>query len=116
MTENILSEIKQAVFPETQYFKEETAKIQIYLHHTAGSANPNAVFSGWNMNTERIATSFVIGGKPNKSNGYKDGIILQGFSSKYWAYHLGLKKEIFDKHNIPYQSLDKISIGIELCN
>lgn len=114
--ENILSEIIMTPFRDTQYFKEEIPKTQIYLHHTAGSANPNAVFSGWGFNTERIATAFVIGGKQNKQNGYKDGAILQGFSSKHWAYHLGLKKETFAVFKIPYQSLDKISIGIEICN
>jgi len=45
-----------------------------------------------------------------------DGQIVQGFSSKNWAYHLGLTKDVFKKFGLSYQSLDKISIGIEICN
>jgi len=43
------------------------------------------------------------------------GQIVQGFPSKKWAYHLGLRESTFNNFNLPYKSLDKISIGIEIC-
>lgn len=105
--------IKQVAFPETQYVKEEHPKKQIYLHHTAGNASGEAVFQFWSANKERIATCVSISGKgPNTV----DGQIVQGFSSKFWAFHLGLKESTFQSMKVPYQSLDKISIGIEICN
>jgi hypothetical protein len=92
---------------------EEHPKVQIYLHHTAGNASGEQVFSGWASNGERIATCVTVSGPgPNSV----DGQIVQGFSSKHWAYHLGLKESTFQKHGVPYKSLDKISIGIEVCN
>lgn len=105
--------IKQFAFPESQYFQEAIPKKQIYLHHTAGNSSADNVFQGWASNTERIATCVSISGKGKNSI---DGQIVQGYSSKYWAYHLGLKQAVFTKHKVPYQSIDKLSIGIEICN
>lgn len=105
--------IKQITFPENQYIKEEHPKLQIYLHHTAGNSSGEMTFAGWANNTERIATCVAISGKGKNS---VDGQIIQGFSSKHWAYHLGLKESTFQKYGVPYKSLDKISIGIEICN
>jgi len=105
--------IKQVTFPTSQFFQEEHPKKQIYLHHTAGNASGEAVFAGWADNGEKIATCVSISGIGKNS---VDGQIVQGFSSKYWAYHLGLKQDTFTKAGVKYQSLDKISIGIEICN
>lgn len=99
-----------------QYFQEESPKIQIYLHHTAGSSDPFGTMNFWDGNPERIATCVAIGGKPRMSKMWEDGEIVQGFSSKYWGYHLGLQSGTFKKFGIPYKSLDRISIGIEICN
>lgn len=96
-----------------QYIEEVTAKKQIYLHHTAGNESGKGVVNWWNTNADRIATSYVITGK---AIGETDGQIIKCFEDKFWAYHLGLKQEMFSANNIPYQSLDKISIGIEICN
>ena len=108
--------ITQVSFSSDQYIKEEYKKTQIYLHHTAGNSNPIAVFKDWGTNKERIATCVTIGGKPGTSNSWIDGEVAQGFNVKYWAYHLGLKESTFQKCQIPYRSLDKTSIGIEICN
>lgn len=105
--------IKQITFPESQYFQEEHPKKQIYLHHTAGNANGEQVFAGWASNSERVATCVAISGI---GKGIVDGQIIQGFSSKHWAYHLGLKQDVFTRAGVKYQSIDKISIGIEICN
>jgi hypothetical protein len=105
--------IRQIIFLENQYIREEHPKLQIYLHHTAGNSSGELTFAGWANNFERIATCVAISGKGINST---DGEIIQGFSSKYWAYHLGLKESTFQKYNVPYKSLDKTSIGVEICN
>lgn len=110
------STITQYALQESQYIKEETSKSQIYLHHTAGNANGVGVFKGWETTADRIATCIVISGKPRPQDSWQDGQIVQGFSSRFWAYHLGLKKETFSRLGLRYQSLDKISVGIEICN
>ena len=106
-------ETKEVAYPESQYFQEEHPKVQIYLHHTAGNANGEAVFKGWASNTERVGTCVAISGI---GKGCVDGQIVRGFSSKHWSYHLGVKDTVFKKYKVPYKQLDKISIGIEICN
>ena len=103
--------IQQVQFPENQYIKEVHPKKQIYLHHTAGGPDGVKTFSHWANNKERIATCVTISGP-----GAVDGQIVQGFSSQHWAFHLGLKESTFQRFGVPYQSLDRISIGIEVCN
>lgn len=101
----------QIDFPQGQYLKEEHTKKQIYLHHTAGNNSGSNVFKWWASNPERVATCVSISGP-----GDVDGQIVQGFSSKYWAYHLGIKRNVFDAFGVPFTLLDKYSIGIEICN
>lgn len=108
--------ITQYAFPESQYIQEEHPKTQIFLHHTAGNPDPFAVFRDWASNPERIATCVAVGGKPPVSGNWIDGEIAQGFSSKFWAFHLGLKESTFQKYNVPYQSLDRTSVAVEICN
>jgi hypothetical protein len=110
------STITQYSLPDSQYIKEETTKTQIYLHHTAGNANGVGVYEGWKATQDRIATCIVISGKPRAGQGWRDGQIVQGFSSRFWAYHLGLKSDTFRRFGLPFKSLDKISVGIEICN
>lgn len=109
-----LPKITQVNFPETQYYKTAFPKNQIYLHHTAGNADAKNVFRGWESDTQgRIATCISISGK---SKNTVDGEIVQGYSSKFWAYHLGVKTKFFQAMKLPYKELDKYSIGIEICN
>ena len=42
-----LSELVQVNFPENQYYREETQKTQIALHHTVSSGNVNGVVNWW---------------------------------------------------------------------
>ena len=102
-----ITKIVQHRLSNDQFFQDVHKKKQIYLHHTAGGGNPIAVAKYFHQKQERVATAFVIGEK---------GTIVQLFSSKHWAYHLGLKPEVFAEKGVNYQSLDKISIGIEICN
>jgi N-acetyl-anhydromuramyl-L-alanine amidase AmpD len=102
-----ISKIKQARLKESQFFAELSLKTQIYLHHTAGGGNAEAVSRYWNGNTERIATAFIIGA---------DGLIVQCFSSKHWSWHLGVGQKEFKAQGVPYKNLNKTSVGIEVCN
>lgn len=102
-----ISKIKQVRLKESQFFSEESAKTQIYLHHTAGNGNAETVSRYWNGTSDRVATAFVVG---------QDGLIVQCFSSKHWAWHLGISKAEFKGQGAKYQNLDKASVGIEVCN
>jgi N-acetyl-anhydromuramyl-L-alanine amidase AmpD len=109
------SKIKQYPLSTSQYYQEEVTKKQIVLHHTAGSSSALNVMINWNSDDRgRIATCVAVSGK-GISNSY-DGEIVQGFPSKNWAYHLGVKQEVFAANGVAYQNLDKLSIGIEICN
>jgi N-acetyl-anhydromuramyl-L-alanine amidase AmpD len=105
--------ILQVDFPVSQYIREEHPKKQVYLHHTAGNNSGTNVFRWWASNPERVATCVAISG-PGSSDG--DGRIVQGFGSKYWGFHLGVKRSTFDRFGLPFINLDKLSIGIEICN
>lgn len=110
-----LTKIKQIPLKSTEYFKEEHKKTQIVLHHTAGNSSGVNVTNDWNTDTRgRIATCVIISGPGAKNS--TDGEIIQCFSSKYWAYHLGIKEDVFKAYKVPHQILDKISIGVEICN
>lgn len=110
-----LSKIRQIPLSENQFVKEETPKKQIVLHHTAGNASGVGTISMWDTDDRgRIATCVTISGPGAK--GTYDGEICQAFSSKYWAYHLGIKPEVFKAYKVSYQRLDKIAIGVEICN
>ncbi len=110
-----LSEINFVGMDDNEYVRIETDKKQIYLHHTAGNSSGVNCIRYWNNDKRgRVATCVVISGKDAKMS--KDGEICQAFSSKYWAYHLGVRSEIFKSQDVPYQLLDKNSIGVEICN
>lgn len=98
-------------FPATQFVSEESRKKQIYLHHTASGPNGEGIFNWWASNPERVATCVAISGP-----GANDGEIIQGFNSKHWGYHLGIKPSVFRKNGISNRNLDKTSIGLEICN
>jgi N-acetyl-anhydromuramyl-L-alanine amidase AmpD len=99
--------IKQVRLKDNQYFAESSPKTQIYLHHTAGNGNAEGVSRYWNGNDSRIATAFIIG---------ENGTIVQCFSSKHWAWHLGIDQEDFARNGAKYSNLNKLSVGIEVCN
>lgn len=113
---NISEDIQRYEFAKSQFIQEESPKVQIYLHHTAGNSNGFDTFKFWETNQERVATCVTICGNPKTSDRFESGQIVQGFSSKFWAYHLGLRESTFQKFDLQYKSLDKISIGIEICN
>lgn len=91
--------------PFNNYIREKTEKKQIVLHHTAGGGKGEIVYAGWQSDRTPVATCVAIS---------RDGTIVQGFGSEYWGYHLGMQIKHFGK--LPYKNLDKLSVGIELCN
>ncbi len=114
---SIKDKIVWSPLDEGQYIREAVAKSSIYIHHTAGSASPQGVKRWWNETETRVGTAFIIGGKPTRSShDWKDGELVQVFSSKYWAYHLGLKKSNMPPGSAGSKYLNSSSIGIELCN
>lgn len=111
-----LSKIKQVPLSEGQYVNEEIKKLQIVLHHTAGNSSAPGTIKMWDTDDRgRIATCVVISGKGLSKDTY-DGEIAQAFSSKKWAYHLGIKPDVFRANALPYRSIDPLAIGIEICN
>ena len=111
-----LSKIKQVPLSKGQFIDEEVKKVQIVLHHTAGNSSGVGTIKNWNSNDRgKIATCVTISGKGQSKDTF-DGEICQAFSSKRWAYHLGIKPDVFRSRKLPYKALDPISIGIEICN
>ena len=111
-----VTKIKQVPLRESQYIKEEIKKTQIVLHHTAGNSSGVGTIKMWDTDDRgRIATCVTISGKGQSKDTY-DGEICQAFSSKYWAYHLGIKPDVFRANVLPYKSIDPLSIGIEICS
>lgn len=105
-----LSEIVQVDFPENQYYREETNKTQVVLHHTVSGPKADGTISWWIQDPQRIATQFIIDAQ---------GIIFQLYSSKYWAHHLGIKSDFIKKlgfkdYGTRNTILNKESIGIEI--
>jgi N-acetyl-anhydromuramyl-L-alanine amidase AmpD len=108
MSSNLdIQKIVQKRLSKGQFFEEASDKTQIYLHHTAGNGNAEGVARYWNSNDSRIATAFVVG---------ENGTIVQCFSSKHWAWHLGIDSQDFATRGLPYKNLNKLSVGIEVCN
>jgi len=111
-----VTKIKQVPLSESQYLKEEAVKTQIVLHHTAGNSSGVGTIKMWDTDDRgRIATCVCISGKGQSKDTF-DGEICQAFSSKYWAYHLGIKGDVFKANGVPAKNLDKTSIGIEICS
>tara|TARA_R110000772_G_scaffold148902_7_gene259546 strand:+ start:3991 stop:4830 length:840 start_codon:yes stop_codon:yes gene_type:complete len=111
---SFIKSIYQKPLSGGEFLAETHKKTQIYLHHTAGSASARNTVNNWDVDSRgRIATCVAISNKGDKRS--PDGEIVQAFSSKHWAYHLGVKGSFFKEMGIPYKALDKTSIGIELC-
>ena len=93
-----LKKIVQVDFPDDQYYKTQTSKKQIVLHHTVSGQGVEGDISWWRSTAARVATHMIVGW---------DGTIYQCYSSKYWGHHLGIKAS----NNV---ALNKASIGIEI--
>lgn len=92
-----LEKIIQIPFPSNQVIQEEHSKNQIVIHHTAGGSVSSTI-NWWIKTPERVSTPIIID---------RNGDVYQIYSSKLWAYHLGVKGK---------SDLDRHSIGVELAN
>lgn len=91
--------LKQALLPDAQYYKEETKKTMIVLHHTVSPGlDPSGDINWWLKTPEKVATHCII---------TQDGTIWKTIDSKYWAHHLGL-------HTVNNIALNRVSYSIEL--
>ena len=81
----------------------------IFLHHTAGNANPYRCIDHWGRDSRgRIATEFVLGGQNHRNNDDEyDGIMVQAFPEGNQGYHLGKTGS---------GRMNRQSVGIEICN
>lgn len=105
--------IVEDLLPPDQYVNDPISKFEyIFLHHTAGGSDPQAVVNDWAADQRgRIGTHYIIGGASVAGNIDHDGEIIKCIPDKYWAYHLGsTSKDGISAH------MHKNSIGIELCN
>jgi len=100
-----LSEIVQLAYPSRKYFKTAHPKTQIVLHHTVSGKGVKGDIAHWIKSKFNMGTCVII---------ERDGTINQIFSSKYWAYHLGVKASTYKRVGVPYKRWDMTSIGIEL--
>lgn len=84
---------------DNQYYKTETNKTQVVLHHTVGGSAISS-FRWWQSQPIHVATAYII---------ERDGTIHEVFDPRYWAHHLGLRHSKNTHYN-------KSSIGIELAS
>lgn len=91
--------IIEELLPDSQYFKQETKKTMIVLHHTVSPGHDSTGDRNWWLNTpDRVATHCII---------TQDGTIHKTIDGKYWGHHLGLK-------TANNTALNKASYAIEL--
>jgi len=102
-----LNEINQVDFPSNQYYRKQTKKNQIVLHHTVSGEGVKGDINWWLKTSSRIATHIIIDW---------NGEIYQCYSTKYWGHHLGVKSDFIEKMNTNKSNLDlnKHSIGVEI--
>lgn len=98
--------INKISFPSTQFFKEETPKKIIVLHHTASGEGIEGDIRWWNQTKERVGTHYIIG---------RDGFVAQLVDDKYWIHHLGIKQHYLNMFGskVTNTRLNQLSIGIE---
>jgi len=92
-----LHKIKVLDFPKEDYFQEEFTKKQIVLHHTVSGTGVTGDIKTWEDDDAVVGTAIIVD---------HDGTPYQLFSSKYWAWHLGIGNKARDSQ----------SIGIEIDN
>lgn len=105
-----LNQIVQVDFPDDQYYREQTDKKQIVIHHTVSGKGVEGDINWWLKTPERIATHIIIN---------YDGTIYQNYSSVFWGHHLGIKASYlrdrgFGDYNSRNRILNEQSISVEL--
>tara|TARA_R100000742_G_C4277494_1_gene99416 strand:- start:22 stop:942 length:921 start_codon:yes stop_codon:yes gene_type:complete len=101
--------IHKHFLPKGEYIDGPVENRYIFLHHTAGNANPYACIDMWGRDTRgRIATEFVLGGQNHRNgNDEYDGVMVQAFPEGAQGWHLGKTGSGF---------MNRHSVGLEICN
>lgn len=96
-------------FPDNSYCQEKKSKKQIVLHHTVSGKGISGDITTWINNSNKVSTTYIIS---------REGEITQLFDPDKWAYHLGIKSEVFTQFGVKTSNirLNSESIGIELDN
>lgn len=103
-------EIHRMYMDTDEYVTDQgtTKKHTVFLHHTAGRANPYKTIKAWNNDDRgRVATQFVVGGRSMTGDDSQNGVVVECFPDDYFAWHLGKVGSI---------DMSRKSIGIEINN
>lgn len=100
-----LKSIIQQVFPVGKYFSQSYDKNQVVLHHTVSGSGVFGDIAHWIKSKFRMGTCVIVG---------RRGDINQLFSSRFWAYHLGVQGWVYRRMKVKYNRRDMNSIGIEI--
>lgn len=101
--------IHKHFLPKGEYIDGPIKNEYIFLHHTAGHANPYACIDMWARDTRgRVATEFVLGGIDHRNgNNEHDGIMVQAFPKGAQGWHLGKTGSGW---------MNRHSVGLEICS
>tara|TARA_R110002020_G_scaffold17044_16_gene60329 strand:+ start:4656 stop:5576 length:921 start_codon:yes stop_codon:yes gene_type:complete len=101
--------IHKHFLPKGEYIDGPIENKYIFLHHTAGNANPYRCIDHWGRDTRgRIATEFVLGGQNHRNGDDEyDGVMVQAFPEGAQGWHLGRTGSGF---------MNRHSVGLEICN
>lgn len=90
LTDDNLRVYRRHLKPSEYVSDDSTSKHYIFLHHTAGSADPFATAYYWNNDSRgRIGTHFVIGGKESNGSTRHNGNVVECMPLENYAWHLG---------------------------
>ena len=101
--------IHKYFLPTDEYVHEKLDNEYVFLHHTAGGANPYACVDMWGKDTRgRIGTEFVLGGQDHSTGNSKhDGVMVQAFPEGNLGWHLGETGSGY---------MNRRSVGLEICS
>ena len=101
--------IHRHYLPKGEYVEGPVNNEYIFLHHTAGNANPYRCIDHWGRDSRgRIATEFVLGGINHRNGDDEyDGVMVQAFPEGCQGFHLG-------KTGSGY--MNRHSVGLEICS
>ena len=101
--------IHRHYLPKGEYVNGPVNNEYIFLHHTAGHADPYRCIDHWGRDSRgRIATEFVLGGIDHRNNNDEnDGVMVQAFPTGAQGWHLGKTGSGF---------MNRHSVGLEICS
>lgn len=103
--------IEKYFLPNGEYIKKDHNILNdyLFLHHTAGGANPYRCIDHWGRDSRgRVATEFVLGGQDIRNgNDTYDGTLLQAFPEGCQGWHLGGTNSYY---------MNRHSVGVEICS